>query len=349
MLPGRAGQRLAVADQVVHLGLAEHFVGRDTQGLAAPLEDRFPDAFARAHDAAQGQPVPLARLGHRLHHQLQRRREKEGVGDLVALHQLEGALGRKPAARPDDGMAEVQRRQQGVHQPARPGPVGRRPEDVAAAWKPILRGHEAGQVADQHAVRQQGALGRAGGARRIEQDGRVLGARLDRLEGGGLAGQQGAPRQHPLVGEAYPDDLPQRRAAIQRGQDIAAGAFVDHGHARLGVTQALLERVGTEQGGKRQDDGADAVDGHVGDHGFRPLAQHDGHAVAAAHPHADQPVGELVGGLGQAAVSPDLAVAGFVFGVDCDAPRVGGAGGPPVAACLGDVELCRYQPVIRVV
>ncbi|CUJ26303.1 Uncharacterised protein [Achromobacter xylosoxidans] len=335
---------LAVADHVVHFGLAEHFVGRHAQGGLAPLEDGLADAFAGAHDRAQGQLIAIAGFGHRFHHHLERGREQEGVGDLIALHQLERPLDREAAAGADDGMAEIQRGQQRIHHAAGPGPVGRRPEHVGGPRKPVLRGHEAGQVADQRAVRQQGALGRAGGAGGIEQDGRIRRARRHRLEFTGLARQQAAPGQHALVGEADADDLLQVGAVVADGQQVGAGGVVDDGDAGLRIAQAALQGFGTEQGRQRQHHRAHAVDRHVRDHGLRALSQNHTDAVAAAHAHLHQAIGQLIGGLGQPRIGPDLAVAGFIFVVDGDAPRIRTTGCPAVAARFRNVELGGNQP-----
>ncbi len=51
--------------------------------------------------------------------------------------------------------AVMQRRQQRVEQSAGPGPVGRRPEQVARLRKEIVRHLDAGHMAEQHAMRVQ--------------------------------------------------------------------------------------------------------------------------------------------------------------------------------------------------
>ncbi len=145
--PHRAGlrrpERVRVADDVVHLGLAEHLVHRDAERLARPLEHGGAERLARAHRAAQPDVEALARPRERLHHQLERRREQEGVAHLIALDQAERALRIEAAAIADDRLAEVQRGQQRVHQAAGPGPVGRRPEHVALLREPVVRVDEA--------------------------------------------------------------------------------------------------------------------------------------------------------------------------------------------------------------
>src|SRR5207302_11426434 len=51
-------RRLAVADHVVDLGLAEHLVDRDAELRLGPLDHRRADGFARAHDGSQTQLKP---------------------------------------------------------------------------------------------------------------------------------------------------------------------------------------------------------------------------------------------------------------------------------------------------
>jgi hypothetical protein len=136
MLPGRAGQAgvyatvriddtAAVADDVVDLGLAEHLVDGHAQRSRHQAKTASPTASPALMMARSRSVVALARLGHGLHHGLQRGREQEGVRHPVALHQRERALGIEAAAGSRRSAAEVERRQQRVHQAAGPGPVGR--------------------------------------------------------------------------------------------------------------------------------------------------------------------------------------------------------------------------------
>ena len=123
----------AVADDVVHLGLAEHLVDDHAQLVAAVREHALAHGLAGAHDGLQREPrMRLPRLRRHAHHRLERGGKQEGVRDAVALHQLQRELGVEAGARRDDGAAEVQRGQQRVPQPARPGPVGRTPERPVA-------------------------------------------------------------------------------------------------------------------------------------------------------------------------------------------------------------------------
>ena len=83
---------MRVADDVIHLGLAEHFIDRDAKRVATPIEHRFADRLSGAHQRTQLQPIRCARFGNRFHHHLQRGRKQERIGHAVPLHQLERAL-----------------------------------------------------------------------------------------------------------------------------------------------------------------------------------------------------------------------------------------------------------------
>ena len=146
MLPARAGQlSCAVADDVVDLGLAEHLVdvtpsaSRDQSKTASPTA-------SPALMIARSRSRSARAVRHRLHHRLERGREEEGVRDAMALHQLERAFGREAAAGGDDLAAEVERRQQRVHQAAGPGPVRGRPEHVVRLREPVLAATKPGRL-----------------------------------------------------------------------------------------------------------------------------------------------------------------------------------------------------------
>ena len=348
--PHAAGSRgppeLRVADDVVHLGLAEHLVDRDAERLAAPGEHGGADRLARAHHRPQAERVARARLRDGLHHHLQRGREQERAGDAVALHQFERAFGREAAARPDDRESEVQRRQQRVHQAAGPGPVGRRPEDVALLRKPVLRRHEAGQVADQRAVRHQRALRGAGRAAGVDQQRRILGQRRHEREAVAGLRQQRAPRVAFAVALADDDQVLQRGTVRADRRERGQGAGVDDRDDGVAVLQAVLERVGPEQQRQRHRHRAHLVDGHVRHDGLGALRQDDRDAVTGLHAERLQRVGEAVGVGLQRGVGVRAAVARLVLVVQRDAR---GLLRPAPAARLGDVELARDVPAEVVV
>ena len=121
-------QRIAVAHDVVDLGLAKHLVGLDAQLLLTVAKHRVTHRLACAHDGLQLE-LELRADGARggagvgLHHGLECRREQEGVRHTAIAHQFECRLRAETSVEGHDGAAKVQRGQECVHQPAGPGPV----------------------------------------------------------------------------------------------------------------------------------------------------------------------------------------------------------------------------------
>src|SRR5579862_4598529 len=184
--PHRSGlhgpEGLRVSDDVVHLGLPEDLVHRRAEAFLRPVENGGTERLAAAHERAKAHVEARAWLGKRLHHHLERRREKERVANGVLLHEAQRALGIEPAEKAEDRLAVVHRRHQRVPQAAGPGPVGGRPESIAWLRKAIMRVLEAGQVADQRAVRKERSLRRTRGSARVDDGGRIQVPRRDRVE-----------------------------------------------------------------------------------------------------------------------------------------------------------------------
>ena len=201
--------------------------------------------------------------GIRLHHQLQRGREQERVADLVFLDQAQRALGIEAAAIADDRLAEIERRQQRIHQAAGPRPVGRRPEHVARLRKAVVRMDEAGQVAEQARVRHQRALRRAGRAAGVDDERRVARARVHRRE------LRRRCRDQRVVVERCRRPAHRRRrsrarvaaslrADRRRGWAATAGRRARPSPREL--REPVFERVGAEQERQRHRDRAHLVD-----------------------------------------------------------------------------------------
>ncbi len=338
-----AGRDAAVADDVVDFGLAEHLVDRDAQRVAAPVEDRVADRFARAHDRAQHQAVARTRARLRLHHRLQRGGEEEGVGDGVALHQLERAFGMKAPVVRDDRLAEVQRGQQRVHQAAGPRPVGGAPEDIARLREPVLAGDEAGQVADQRALRDQRTLRCPGGAAGVDQYRRIVGPGGDDRCGHRWCEQRVCPVDVALPHRvADSDDVFERRA---RGAHVAQGVdrgFVCDGDARCAVLQAKRHRIGAEKDRQRHRDRAQALAGDVRHRGLEALRHHDRDAVAVLHAAAYEARRQAARGGVEVTIGEARGFALFVLVDDRD--RVGRAARPARGTDFGDVELRGHAP-----
>ena len=181
--PGlRRPKRVRVADDVVHLGLAEHFIDRHAERILCPCEYRRADGLAGAHHAAQREVETRARRGHRLHHHLQRRREEEGVSHTVLRHQRQRSLGVEPSPKAQDRTPEVERRQQRIHEAAGPCPIRGRPKQVVVLREYIVRVDKPGQVAEQTLLRHQRTLGGSCRATGVDQERRIGGAGGDGVE-----------------------------------------------------------------------------------------------------------------------------------------------------------------------
>ena len=333
--------QVRVADDVVHLGLSEHLVDGQAQRFAAPGEHRRADRLAGAHHRPQVQRVARPRVRHALHHHLQRGREQEGAGDPVALHQFERALGREAAAGADDRKAEVQRGQQGVHQAPGPRPVGWRPEHVPLLREPVLRSDEAREVADQCAMRHQGALRRAGRSARVDQQRRVVRQGRDEVGVVAVLRQQGAPFVTFAIARADDDQVPERRATRADRGDRRQRAGVDDRRDGVAVLQPILERVRPEQQRQGHRHRAHLVDRDVRDHGLGALRQDDGDAIAHLDVERPQRVREAVGVGLQRGIRVRSAIAALVLAVQRDARSFLR---PAPAADFRDVEFARHVP-----
>ena len=299
----------AIAHDVVDLGLSEHLVDHHAQLVAAIAIHRIAHRLTGAHDGLQLEPVLLARLRASFHHGLERSRKQKGVAHSMLLHQFEGHLGTKTFGAGHDGPAKVQRGQQRVHQAACPGPIGRRPKHRLAVAvvhaieaKPILAAHKAGQIADQRAVRDQRALGRAGCAAGVNEHRRVVGARSSRTQATELAGQRLRPID--IAASAIDaDQAAQRRATAAQALQGRHGLRIGDCRHRLAVLQAVDQCLRAKQHRQRHGHRPHLQQRHVGHRGFKALRQHDGHAVATPHAQALERCAQGVGRLLQLPVA----------------------------------------------
>ena len=220
--------------------------------------------------------VTLSRLRHRFHHHLERGRKQERIAHPVFFDQRERALGIEAAAVAYDRAAEIQRRQQRVHQAAGPRPIRRRPEHVAGLRELIVRVHEAGQVAEQALLRHQRAFRRAGRPAGVDEDRRIGGARGHRRELVRGLLQQPVPVEQPRLARAGDADrVAQAGQAVADRREVRQRCRIDDGDQAFRILQPVFERLGAEQERQRNRDGAQLIAGDVGDRGFGPLRQHD--------------------------------------------------------------------------
>ena len=322
------GAQAEVAHDVVHLGLAKHFVHHHAQLLAAVGKHGVAHGLARAHQALQLELELLARAGAGLHHGLQGGGEQKAVRHAVALQQGERHLGAEAPVVGHDGAAKVQRGQQRVHQPPGPGPVGGRPEHGLAAGrqghvcrgigpqsrgerqrtpspqreaKTVLAAHKTTQVAHQRPVRNEAALGVAGGAAGVNQHGGFVCGGVGAGEVVGRGGQGGLPAvhrggaRHRRIKVAHHHDVAQRGAVGAHFQQVGQRGGVAQGHGGGAVLQAVGQGLGAKQHGQGHAHPTRLQHTHVSHGGFKPLGHHDGHPVAPRQPPAAQHLRQTVG------------------------------------------------------
>ena len=301
----------AVADHQVAFGLAIEFVDGQAEGLASPVQQLRAQRLAARPDGAQ---LAVARReGPRadLAHQLQGGGRHEGVAHLVPGHQAVGFL-RVEFLRPpgQHRHAVMQRGQQHVDQPADPGPVGRRPEQIALLREELMREFHTRQMAQQGPVGMQCPLRRAGGARGEDDQRRVVGARRSGLEAVIGLGQQPMVILRPVAGAVdRHDQLEVRQPVANRSEFAEADGIADQ-RPHAGRLQPVFQSVRPEQREQRHCDHAALVDRDMGDGGLRCLGQQDTHPVARPDAARGQHIGQLVGLAFQVAeaVNPDLVV-----------------------------------------
>lgn len=120
-------------------------------------------------------------LDVRLTHQLQRGRRQKYIAHAVIRHQLHRRLRLElPGAIAKHRHAVIPGREQRIEQSADPGPVRRRPHQVIRLRKEVVRHLDIRQMAEQHPMGMQRALGIPGRARGVDDDGGIVRASLDR-------------------------------------------------------------------------------------------------------------------------------------------------------------------------
>ena len=176
--PGRIGNSLELLPTTrLHSVWPIHFVGIDAEGRAHPVEQFAAERFAAGEDAAQPD-AGMPDVG--LPHQLQRRRRQEHVADAVIGHHLHRRLRLELSrAMPDDRHAVIPGREQRVDQPADPGPVGRRPHQVAGLGQEVVTHLDIRQMAEHHAMGVQRALRISRGARGVDDHRGIVGRGID--------------------------------------------------------------------------------------------------------------------------------------------------------------------------
>ena len=205
-----------------------------------------------------------------------------------------------------------------------------------------MRQLDAGQVADQHAMRVQRAFGLAGGAGGVDHHRRIVGGGIDgrelrrrpRQQFGKAAGAVAfaVDRQHAVKIRHFAAN------AVELGEPLRVGQQ----RPGAGILQAIGQRIRAEQHGDRQGDGAELVDRDMRGRHFRRLRQHDGDAVAALDALRAQHVGETIGGFAQGAEADGLFAPVRMHMQDGEPRGIGVC--PAVADIDADIVARRHLP-----
>ena len=88
---------------------------------------------------------------------------------LVLREQSKGRLGGKPPLVAQNRLAKIKGGQEGIPEPASPGPVGWRPEAARIVRVPVLACNKTREIADHGPMGNARALGRTRCATRIDE------------------------------------------------------------------------------------------------------------------------------------------------------------------------------------
>ena len=340
----RRFQRGAARHRHVAFRLAVEFVDGGAEHGFAPADQFLAQRFTAAGDRAQVQTVTF-RARHLLH-DLQRRRRQEDVADPVGLHQVEGGLGGELGkAAGDHGDAVVQGGHQHVQKAADPGPVGGGPEPVARMRQEVVADLDPRQMRQQDPVGMQRPLWVAGGARRIDQDRRIVGKGRVNVEFHPLRVAEIVEGERVFAAIDRDHELQVRQAVTDSGQLCSTFTVSDDGTG-AGIAQPVQQRVFPEQGEQRDRHAAHLVDRDMGRRCFERLRQQHANPVADLALPRDAKRGQRVGQL----VRPALQVQETVFAagpvradID-DGQPVRVAFGPFVADIIAHVVSFRDVP-----
>ena len=113
--------------------------------------------------------------------------------------------------------------------------------------------------------------------------------------------------------------------------------------ARLGVVEAVRQRLRSKQERHRHGDRAHLVNREVGHERFAALRQHQRHLVSAHDAETREHVRQAIGFPLQIPKRMRGRGSGFVFPVQCEA---GAVTGPTATAGLRNVEVARHHPAV---
>ena len=198
-----------------------------------------------------------------------------------------------------------------------------------------------GEMAEQHAMRMQRALGISGRARGIDDDGGIVARGVDHGEVVGRLLDLAPERFCAAACVADHIDILQVRQPIANFRQLLKTAFVGDDGLGAGVLKAELQRVLAEQREQRHRDETGTERGQMRDRQFQRLRQEHRDAIAAHQSVGLQHIGEAAAVAAQLVERRPLRRAVLV---DIDQCEAAGTVGIAVAAGLRDVEPRRDVP-----
>ena len=182
----------------------------------------------------------------------------------------------------DQRHAVIPEREQGVDQPADPGPVGRRPHQVAGLGQEIVAHLDIRQMAEHHAMRVQRALWISRGARGVDDQGGIVGRGID-----GRKIRRCRLRATTRTAWCRPAPVADDVEFFSSGSrsrifaSFSQPALVGDDGLGVGIRQAEFQRVLAEQREQRHRDHAGTKRRQMRDRQFQRLRQEHRDAVAA--------------------------------------------------------------------
>ena len=205
-----------------------------------------PSDVAAARDRPHREIPAAFGIRHAAHH-FERGGGQEGVADAVRGKQVERRLAGEFLKAPrDERHAMVQRRHHHVDEAADPRPIGRRPDAIAGLRKQIMTHFDARQMAEQGAMRVQRPFRGTGGAGRVDDDGGIVGPRVDRRKYRRIAAERGIEIERIAAAVDRDDVFERRQCGAQGGELLCAGA-IRQDDPGCGVGEAILQRLDPEQ------------------------------------------------------------------------------------------------------
>jgi hypothetical protein len=197
------------------------------------------------------------------------------------------------------------------------------------------------QVPEQRTVGMQRALRRARGAGGVDDDRRIVRARVRRGEVGGLMGHAGGEvnRARPALGR--PDVTEIGQLGADRGE-LARALGIGDDRGCAGILEPILQRLRPEQHEERDRDGPQLEGGDVGDRGDRRLRQQDADPIPAVDAVRGEQVGEPVGLVAQLGEA-DPGIAPILPNIE-EGELVRLKGCPFVADIVADIVGLRDSP-----